>query len=154
MLARVAQGNCSIFRSQGLFDLETVILEYLKYAVIYDNSPSNTKYCIQNMLKELQETPRGKRFLECQTLEQIWYDILQNAFKFIVIALACPPSVQILCRSGCCKRFHNIYFLSIFVMTFQFCVLLVVIVTFISNRIMGSFSVRFGIWASIAETNV
>ncbi|KRT83635.1 hypothetical protein AMK59_4858 [Oryctes borbonicus] len=37
----------------------------------YDNSPNNTKYCIQNMLKELQETPRGKKFLECQTLEQI-----------------------------------------------------------------------------------
>ncbi|XP_060517088.1 tRNA-dihydrouridine(20) synthase [NAD(P)+]-like isoform X2 [Cylas formicarius] len=71
MIARAAEGNCSIFCKNGLKDLETVILHYLKYAIDYDNSPSNTKYCVQNMLKELQETPRGKKFLECQTLEQI-----------------------------------------------------------------------------------
>ncbi|XP_044267711.1 tRNA-dihydrouridine(20) synthase [NAD(P)+]-like isoform X2 [Tribolium madens] len=71
MIARAAEANCSIFRKQGLLDIETVIEQYLKYAVDYDNSPSNTKYCIQNILKELQETPRGKKFLECQTLEQI-----------------------------------------------------------------------------------
>jgi tRNA-dihydrouridine synthase 2 len=71
MIARTAEGNSSIFRKQGLLDLESVIVNYLKYAIDYDNSPSNTKYCIQNMLKELQETPRGKKFLECQTLEQI-----------------------------------------------------------------------------------
>lgn len=52
--------------------MDNVIVEYLKKCIEYDNSPSNTKYCVQNMLKELQETPRGKRFLECQTLEQIW----------------------------------------------------------------------------------
>nr|XP_023021352.1 tRNA-dihydrouridine(20) synthase [NAD(P)+]-like [Leptinotarsa decemlineata] len=71
MIARTAEGNCSIFRKDGLKHLEDVIKDYLKLAVDYDNSPSNTKYCVQNMLKELQETPRGKRFLECQTLEQI-----------------------------------------------------------------------------------
>lgn len=71
MIARTAQGNCSIFRHQGQKELDAVIIAYLKYAVEYDNSPSNTKYCIQNMLKELQETPKGKKFLECQTLEQI-----------------------------------------------------------------------------------
>lgn len=72
MLARTAQANCSIFSSNGMKDLDSIIKEYLKYAVDYDNAPSNTKYCVQNMLKELQETPRGKKFLECQTLEQIW----------------------------------------------------------------------------------
>ncbi|KAK9736262.1 Double-stranded RNA binding motif [Popillia japonica] len=71
MIARTAQGNCSIFRPEGMKDLDDVIVDYLKYAVDYDNSPNNTKYCVQNMLKELQETPRGKKFLECQTLEQI-----------------------------------------------------------------------------------
>ncbi|KAL1494667.1 hypothetical protein ABEB36_010233 [Hypothenemus hampei] len=71
MVARAAEGNCSIFCSKGMSELETVITTYLKLAVDYDNSPSNTKYCVQNMLKELQETPRGKKFLECQTLEQI-----------------------------------------------------------------------------------
>lgn len=72
MIARVAEGNCSIFRQEGMKALDDVIKDYLKYAVDFDNSPSNTKYCVQNMLKELQETPRGKKFLECQTLEQIW----------------------------------------------------------------------------------
>ncbi|KAJ8936738.1 hypothetical protein NQ314_012185 [Rhamnusium bicolor] len=71
MIARAAETNCSIFRRHGMKDLENVIKDYLKYAVDYDNSPSNTKYCVQNMLRELQETPRGKKFLECQTLEQI-----------------------------------------------------------------------------------
>lgn len=72
MLARAAEWNCSIFRKKGMLPLDVVIKSYLKYAVDYDNSPSNSKYCVQNMLRELQETPRGKRFLECQTLEQIW----------------------------------------------------------------------------------
>lgn len=72
MLARAAEWNCSIFRKEGKVDMETVINEYLKLAVEYDNSPSNTKYNIQNILRELQETPRGRKFLECQTLEQIW----------------------------------------------------------------------------------
>lgn len=82
MIARAAEGNCSIFRKQGLLNIETVIEQYLKYAVDYDNSPSNTKYCIQNILKELQETPRGKKFLECQTLEQIWYNDKRIVTKF------------------------------------------------------------------------
>lgn len=72
MIARAAQGNCSIFRKEGMKKLDEVIIDYLKCAVDYDNAPSNTKYCVQNMLKELQDTPRGKKFLECQTLEQIW----------------------------------------------------------------------------------
>lgn len=72
MLARAAEWNCSIFRKEGLLPMDDVIKAYLKYSVDYDNSPSNTKYCVQNILKELQETPRGKTFLECQTMEQIW----------------------------------------------------------------------------------
>ncbi|XP_034828139.1 tRNA-dihydrouridine(20) synthase [NAD(P)+]-like isoform X1 [Maniola hyperantus] len=71
MLARAAEWNCSIFRKDGMLPMDTVIKEYLKLAVDYDNSPSNSKYCIQNILRELQETPRGRKFLECQTLEQI-----------------------------------------------------------------------------------
>ncbi|XP_066254088.1 tRNA-dihydrouridine(20) synthase [NAD(P)+]-like [Euwallacea similis] len=71
MIARAAEANCSIFCQDGIKNLEDVIVAYLKLAVDYDNSPSNTKYCVQNMLKELQETPKGKKFLECQTLEQI-----------------------------------------------------------------------------------
>ncbi|GLG92361.1 tRNA-dihydrouridine synthase 2-like protein [Gryllus bimaculatus] len=71
MLARAAEWNCSIFRAEGKLPLDEVIKSYLKYAVDFDNAPANTKYCIQNMLRELQETPRGKKFLEAQTLEQM-----------------------------------------------------------------------------------
>lgn len=72
MIARAAEWNCSIFRKQGLLPMDDVIKAYLKYAVDYDNSPSNTKYCIQNILRELQDTPLGRQFLETQTLEKIW----------------------------------------------------------------------------------
>ncbi|KAK6619161.1 hypothetical protein RUM44_003543 [Polyplax serrata] len=71
MLARAAEWNCSIFSKNGKVGIETIIKEYLKYAIDYDNAPANTKYCIQNILKELQETPMGKKFLEAQTMEQI-----------------------------------------------------------------------------------
>ncbi|XP_033355040.1 tRNA-dihydrouridine(20) synthase [NAD(P)+]-like isoform X1 [Bombus vosnesenskii] len=71
MLARAAQWNCSIFSKEGLLPMEDVIKSYLKYAVDCDNSPSNTKYCIQNILREQQESTLGKKFLSSQTLEQI-----------------------------------------------------------------------------------
>ncbi|XP_053625320.1 tRNA-dihydrouridine(20) synthase [NAD(P)+]-like isoform X2 [Plodia interpunctella] len=71
MIARAAEWNCSIFRKEGLLPMDDVIREYLKLSVDYDNSPSNTKYCVQNILRDLQETPRGRQFLDCQTLEQI-----------------------------------------------------------------------------------
>lgn len=71
MLARAAEWNCSIFRKEGLLPMEDVIKTYLKYAVDCNNPPSNTKYCIQNILREQQESPLGRKFLGCQTLEQI-----------------------------------------------------------------------------------
>lgn len=101
MLARAAQWNCSIFRPEGLLPLDEVIAAYLCYAVDYDNAPANTKYCIQNMLRELQETPRGKKFLEVQTLQQMWYDsklhLYSTIFHFIVYAIHIPflPSFHI-----------------------------------------------------------
>lgn len=73
MLARTAEWNCSVFRKEGKLPLDDVIKAYLRYAVDYDNSPSNTKYCVQNMLRDLQDTPRGRLFLETQTLYQIWF---------------------------------------------------------------------------------
>ena len=72
MIARAAQWNCSIFRKSGLLPMEDVITAYLRYAVDYDNAPSNTKYCVQNIIRDLQESPLGKHFLASQTLEQIW----------------------------------------------------------------------------------
>lgn len=72
MIARSAEWNYTIFRKEGLLPLDDVIFEYLKTCVDFDNSGHNAKYCVQMMLRELQETPRGKRFLECQTLEEVW----------------------------------------------------------------------------------
>ncbi|XP_011138804.2 tRNA-dihydrouridine(20) synthase [NAD(P)+]-like isoform X1 [Harpegnathos saltator] len=71
MLARAAEWNCSVFRKEGPLPMEDVIKSYLKYAIDYDNSPSNTKYCVQNILRELQDSPLGRKFLDAQTLEQI-----------------------------------------------------------------------------------
>ncbi|OAD54784.1 tRNA-dihydrouridine(20) synthase [NAD(P)+]-like [Eufriesea mexicana] len=71
MLARAAEWNCSIFSKDGLLPMNDVIKSYLKYAVDYDNLPSNTKYCIQNILREQQESTLGKKFLGTQTLEQM-----------------------------------------------------------------------------------
>lgn len=75
MLARAAEWNCSIFSKNGLLPMNDVIKSYLKYAVDYDNLPSNTKYCIQNILREQQESTLGKKFLGTQTLEQMWYEL-------------------------------------------------------------------------------
>ncbi|XP_014247749.1 tRNA-dihydrouridine(20) synthase [NAD(P)+]-like [Cimex lectularius] len=71
MLARAAEWNVSIFDKNGKLQIDKIIVKYLKLAITYDNSPSNTKYCIQNMLRELQETELGKKFLEAQTLQQM-----------------------------------------------------------------------------------
>uniref|UniRef100_T1GG60 DRBM domain-containing protein n=1 Tax=Megaselia scalaris TaxID=36166 RepID=T1GG60_MEGSC len=51
--------------------MDEIIKSYLKLCVDYDNSPSNTKYCVQSILQDQQETPRGRKFLICQTLQQI-----------------------------------------------------------------------------------
>lgn len=65
------QSFISFFNS-GKLPLDEVITEYLKLCIEFDSSPNITKYCVQMMLRELQETPRGKKFLECQTLDEIW----------------------------------------------------------------------------------
>ncbi|XP_053950892.1 tRNA-dihydrouridine(20) synthase [NAD(P)+]-like isoform X1 [Anastrepha ludens] len=71
MVGRAAQSNVSIFRKEGMLPMDNIIVKYLKLCVDYDNAAHNTKYCVQNILKELQETPRGKQFLQCQTLQQM-----------------------------------------------------------------------------------
>uniref|UniRef100_A0A1A9WAH1 DRBM domain-containing protein n=1 Tax=Glossina brevipalpis TaxID=37001 RepID=A0A1A9WAH1_9MUSC len=71
MVARAAQLNVSIFRKEGLLPMDEVIFKYLKLSVDYDNPPHNTKYGIQSILRDLQMTPRGKKFLQCQTMQQM-----------------------------------------------------------------------------------
>ncbi|XP_064109697.1 tRNA-dihydrouridine(20) synthase [NAD(P)+]-like [Macrobrachium nipponense] len=71
MLARAAMWNCSIIRQQGFIPLDEVVETYLRYCVDFDNQFTYSKYTVQNMLRELQDTPRGKAFLETQTLQEI-----------------------------------------------------------------------------------
>jgi tRNA-dihydrouridine synthase 2 len=73
MIARTAEKNCSIFKHDSKLELATIIRDYLRHAVDYDNIAPNTKYCIQNMLRNIQETEQGKTFLESTTLQQIWF---------------------------------------------------------------------------------
>lgn len=73
MIARTAEKNCSIFKRDGKIELVTIIRDYLHYAVDYDNVAPNTKYCIQNMLRNIQETQQGRDFLESTSLQQIWF---------------------------------------------------------------------------------
>lgn len=71
MIARAAQYNSSIFRKEGKLSLDEVIPEYLRLCIEYDNVFTNTKYCVQMMLRDLQETPMGKRLLDSKTEEEI-----------------------------------------------------------------------------------
>uniref|UniRef100_A0A8C6M7P4 Dihydrouridine synthase 2 n=2 Tax=Nothobranchius furzeri TaxID=105023 RepID=A0A8C6M7P4_NOTFU len=71
MLARAAMWNASVFRSQGLLPVETVMEEYLRYAVQYDNHAFNTKYCLCQMLRDKVESPLGKQVQAAQTNAEI-----------------------------------------------------------------------------------
>lgn len=71
MIARSAQWNCSVFRKEGPLPIDDVIKEYLKLAVQYDNPVGNTKFNIQNILRDVQETELGQRFLASQAIEEM-----------------------------------------------------------------------------------
>lgn len=71
MVARAAQWNSSVFRASGKLPLDEVIVAYLKLCIEYDNVFTNTKYCVQMMLRDLQETQRGKRLLNAKVPEEI-----------------------------------------------------------------------------------
>lgn len=71
MVARAAEWNASIFQPSGLIPILDVIKRYLKLAVDYDACAANAKYCVQNILRDLQESEIGRKFLDAQTLGQI-----------------------------------------------------------------------------------
>lgn len=88
MVCRAAEWNASIFRSAGKLEIDEVIKTYLALAINTNNSFTQTKYTIQNMLREQQETPFGKLFLSTQTMEEIsdlWglkeYYLSSNRYK-------------------------------------------------------------------------
>lgn len=68
MIARAAQNNCSIFAkgSNGggkKEDLDSVIKQYLRLAIDFDNNAINTKYCLTRMLGSLQVSELGRAVL-------------------------------------------------------------------------------------------
>ncbi|XP_058501294.1 tRNA-dihydrouridine(20) synthase [NAD(P)+]-like isoform X2 [Solea solea] len=71
MLARAAMWNVSVFVSEGPLPVETVMEEYLKYAIRYDNHAFNTKYCLCQMLRDKVESPLGKQVQAAQTNAEI-----------------------------------------------------------------------------------
>ncbi|CCJ30357.1 unnamed protein product [Pneumocystis jirovecii] len=52
MIARAAQKNLSCFRSEGLLPPLEVAQEWLRIAIEFDNSFSNTKFCISHILDD------------------------------------------------------------------------------------------------------
>uniref|UniRef100_A0A8C4GU60 Dihydrouridine synthase 2 n=1 Tax=Dicentrarchus labrax TaxID=13489 RepID=A0A8C4GU60_DICLA len=71
MLARAAMWNVSVFSSRGPLPVESVMEEYLKYAIRYDNHAFNTKYCLCQMLRDKVESPLGKQLQAAQTNTEI-----------------------------------------------------------------------------------
>ncbi|XP_075925738.1 tRNA-dihydrouridine(20) synthase [NAD(P)+]-like isoform X3 [Petromyzon marinus] len=71
MVGRAAMWNPSVLRKEGPLPLDDVIHAYIRYAVKYDNSQHNTKYCLCQMLRDQLESPLGKQLYACQSLEEI-----------------------------------------------------------------------------------
>ncbi|XP_041375440.1 tRNA-dihydrouridine(20) synthase [NAD(P)+]-like [Gigantopelta aegis] len=71
MLARSAEWNTSVFRSQGRLLLHDVIKQYLRYAIDYDNNVINTKYCILNMMHDNMKDSEGEPMLGVTEMSEI-----------------------------------------------------------------------------------
>lgn len=60
----------------GLLPIETLVKEYLKLCVDFDNSVVNTKYAIEKIYKynqqKIQKMKFGREFQDAETLEQVW----------------------------------------------------------------------------------
>uniref|UniRef100_H2YFU7 DRBM domain-containing protein n=1 Tax=Ciona savignyi TaxID=51511 RepID=H2YFU7_CIOSA len=71
MVARSAQYNCSVFRKEGPLPVEDVIKEYLKIAIQYDNHYINCKFCVLEMMHDIQETKAGRMVRSALSLHEI-----------------------------------------------------------------------------------
>ena len=49
----------------------------------YDNSFSNTKYCLAQMMHEVLETPKGLKLKHTRTMKELWY-ILFNTYYTVI----------------------------------------------------------------------
>lgn len=71
MIAREAQWNPSIFRKEGRQPAEEIVKKYIKYAVDYENTYPNMKYCLQQILIDALETPNGRVLQHAQSVREI-----------------------------------------------------------------------------------
>ncbi|XP_048461636.1 tRNA-dihydrouridine(20) synthase [NAD(P)+]-like isoform X2 [Rhincodon typus] len=102
MVARAAMWNPSIFRKEGLLPTETVLKEYLTYAIKYDSHYSNTKYCLCQMLREKLESAQGKKLHAAQSNKEIC-----EAFEMDVFykeATACMEAKRDILNTKCQEK--------------------------------------------------
>ncbi len=71
MLARAAMWNCSVFRKEGLIELDTVIKRYLEICCDVDQFFYNTKYTVQQMLHNELTSERGVTVLASNEAKEI-----------------------------------------------------------------------------------
>ncbi|KAH7646116.1 trna-dihydrouridine synthase [Dermatophagoides farinae] len=103
MVSRSAMKNCSIFNPSNMIkDVDDVIKEYLKLAIRYDNTTGNTKYCILQMLGNMQEYGIGKLVAGARDLKTIsdiyeindYYENICNSRNLYKQISIIPTSIQ------------------------------------------------------------
>ncbi|XP_077144258.1 tRNA-dihydrouridine(20) synthase [NAD(P)+]-like isoform X6 [Ranitomeya variabilis] len=67
MVAQAAMWNPSIFRREGSLPQEDVMRDYIRYAVLYNNHYTNTKYCLCQMIRDQLESPLGRKLHATQS---------------------------------------------------------------------------------------
>jgi tRNA-dihydrouridine synthase 2 len=73
MIARAAEWNLSVFREGEKDDIMVVIDRYLDLAIQFDYPFVMVKYCVQQMMGSLQDTPQGREFLEASTMGDVYF---------------------------------------------------------------------------------
>jgi len=71
MLARAAMWNFSIFRKEGPLPLDTIVRDYLRLCVQYENATQNTKYVVQHILQDQVDSPRGHAVQAAANLKEV-----------------------------------------------------------------------------------
>ncbi|EDV29824.1 uncharacterized protein TRIADDRAFT_2009, partial [Trichoplax adhaerens] len=71
MIARAAQWDPSIFRKEGSLPTDEIVKSYIKYAIDYDNSWSNSKYCITHFMRGKSETDKGIKLMKASSMSDV-----------------------------------------------------------------------------------
>ena len=71
MVARAAQWNMSVFRSEGLVAPRDVVRDYLQLALRYDNSFTNSKFCVLQTLTSMNNQAVFEAAARCKTMREL-----------------------------------------------------------------------------------